>query len=55
MKAILVNTEGISNGVHYAISDVCYKDRLESESADGIIPKGTKSGSLRHNDTYKGC
>jgi len=53
MEAILTNTKGISNGVYYIIPDVCYKNQLEPESADSIIPKKTKSGSLRHNNTYK--
>ena len=52
MEAILTNVEGISNRVYYLILDKRYKDQLEFESANGIILKGTKSGSLRCNDTY---
>ena len=54
MEAILINAEGISNGVHYTIPDIYYKDWLELESANGIILKGTKSRSLRCNNTYRG-
>ena len=53
MKVILVNAERISNRVYYVILDIHHKDQLELESANGIIPKRTKSRSLKYNDTYR--
>ena len=55
MEAILTNTKGISNRVYHIISDVRYKNQLEPKGTNGIILKGTKSRSLRCNNTYRRC
>ena len=55
MEAIRINIKRIGNGIYYIIPDKCYKNQLKLESADGIILKGTKSRSLRRDNTYRRC
>ena len=54
-EIVLTNIKGISNRVYYIILDVRYKNQLELESTNGIILKGTKSRSLKYNNTYRRC